>query len=63
MFLAEEAAKGTPPHTLHAPAWSRNPGVAGFKGALKQAVNAVQPACDGVIAILAPEGVEDSLCW
>jgi tetratricopeptide (TPR) repeat protein len=63
-MFAEEAAKGAPPHTLRAPAWTQNPGVPGFKTALKQAVNAVQPACDdGVVAILAPEGIEDSLRW
>ncbi len=62
-LLAEEAAKAEPPALLRAPRAGNTSGLHGFAEALKQAASAVAPACQGLVAVLSPEGVTDPARW
>ena len=62
-LFREAAAKGKPAHALRQPSTPFPPGVAGFAAALRATCDAVAPACQGVIAVLAPEGITDAARW
>jgi hypothetical protein len=59
----EAAAQGKPAYALREPSTPFAPGVAGFAAALRATSDAVVPACQGVIAVLAPEGITDAARW
>ena len=61
--LREAAAEGKPPRALSEPRTPFAPGLQGFVAALRATADAIAPACQGVIAVLAPEGITDAARW
>jgi hypothetical protein len=62
-LVAEEAAKAEPPVALRVPKRAAEPGYQGFTRALKQAVETLSPAFEGITLVLAPEGIEAAPGW
>jgi len=62
-ILREAAAAAVPSKVLTEPKTPFAPGLVGFVAALRATADAVAPACQGLIAVLAPEGITDVARW